>query len=110
MGCNSKVTNSIAKYLKYISLLSLVMAPNESIATESQVSTYKVVDKAMDIPIVNDVVMGLKKIADPITPYVEGTLKIVKDKADSSLSEDMRGKVGRLLNPSGLLSTILLAM
>jgi len=77
------------------------MAPNESIATESRVTTYKVVDKAMDIPIVNDVVMGLKKIADPITPYVEGTLKIVKDKADSSLSENMRGKVGSTLESFG---------
>jgi len=69
------------------------MAPNENIAAGSILTTYKVADKAMDIPIVNDVVSGVKKIADPISPYVEQTYNILKDKAKESLSEEVKEKV-----------------
>merc|ERR1712142_583319 len=66
------------------------MAPNENIAAGSILTTYKVADKAMDIPLVNDVVSGVKKIADPISPYVEQTYNILKDKAKESLSEEVK--------------------
>merc|ERR1712025_1431159 len=68
-------------------------APNENIAAGSILTTYKVADKAMDIPLVNDVVSGVKKIADPISPYVEQTYNILKDKAKESLSEEVKEKV-----------------
>merc|ERR1712055_1016310 len=83
MGVPSK-TLSEQHLLLYVCNLS-TMAPNENIAVGRVLTTYKVADKAMDIPVVNDVVSGVKKMADPITPYVEGTLKMVKEKVGSTL-------------------------
>jgi len=77
------------------------MAPNENIAVGRVLTTYKVADKAMDIPVVNDVVSGVKKMADPITPYVEGTLKMMKGKAEESLSPEVKEKVGLTLGSLG---------
>jgi len=77
------------------------MAPNENIAARSILTTYKVADKAMDIPLVNDVVSGVKKIADPISPYVEQTYNILKDKAKESLSEEVKEKVESTLGSLG---------
>jgi len=77
------------------------MAPNENIAVGRVLTTYKVADKAMDIPVVNDVVSGVKKMADPITPYVEGTLKMMKGKAEESLSPEVKEKVGSTLGSLG---------
>ena len=77
------------------------MAPNENIAARSNLTTYKVVDKAMDIPLVNDVVSGVKKIADPISPYVGQTHNILKDKAKESLPEDVKEKVETTLSSIG---------
>merc|ERR1712055_48695 len=77
------------------------MAPNENIAVGRVLTTYKVADKAMDIPVVNDVVTGVKKMADPITPYVEGTLKMMKGKAEASLSPEVKEKVGSTLGSLG---------
>jgi len=77
------------------------MAPNENIAAGSILTTYKVADKAMDIPLVNDVVSGVKKIADPISPYVEQTYNILKDKAKESLSEEVKEKVESTLGSLG---------
>merc|ERR1712025_157493 len=76
-------------------------APNENIAAGSILTTYKVADKAMDIPLVNDVVSGVKKIADPISPYVEQTYNILKDKAKESLPEDVKEKVETTLSSLG---------
>merc|ERR1712212_830010 len=89
--------------LKAISCVSAIstMAPNENIAVGRVLTTYRVADKAMDIPVVNDVVSGVKKMADPITPYVEGTLKMVKEKAEESLSPEVKEKVGSTLGSLG---------
>merc|ERR1712098_597676 len=78
------------------------MAPNENIAaTGSILTTFEVADKAMDIPLLNDVVSGVKKIADPISPYVEQTYNILKDKAKESLPEDVKEKVETTLSSIG---------
>merc|ERR1711875_105041 len=77
------------------------MAPNETIATGRVATTYKVADKAMDIPVVNDVVSGMKKMTDPIAPYVEETYNIVKGKAEESLSTEVKDKVGSTLGSLG---------
>merc|ERR1711942_423383 len=77
------------------------MAPNENIATGRVATTYKVADKAMDIPVVNDVVSGMKKMTDPIAPYVEETYNIVKGKAEESLSSEVKDKVGSTLGSLG---------
>jgi len=77
------------------------MAPNENISVGRVLTSYKVADKAMDIPVVNDVVSGVKKMADPITPYVEETLNIMKSKADKSLSPEVQEKVGSTLGSLG---------
>jgi len=77
------------------------MAPNETIHAESILSTYKLADKAMGIPIVNDVVTGVKKIAEPVSPYVGETFSILQDKVKDSLSEDVRGRVGSTLGSLG---------
>merc|ERR1712013_895058 len=77
------------------------MAPNENIATGRVATTYKVADKAMDIPVVNDVVSGMKKMTDPIAPYVEETYNIVKGKAEVSLSSEVKDKVGSTLGSLG---------
>jgi len=77
------------------------MAPNENIAAGNILTTYKMADKAMDIPLVNDVVSGVKKIADPISPYVEQTYNILKDKAKESLSEEVKEKVESTLGSLG---------
>jgi len=77
------------------------MAPNENIAAGNILTTYKVADKAMDIPLVNEVVSGVKKIADPISPYVEQTYNILKDKAKESLSEEVKEKVESTLGSLG---------
>merc|ERR1711942_523579 len=76
------------------------MAPNENIATGRVATTYKVADKAMDIPVVNDVVSGMK-MTDPIAPYVEETYNIVKGKAEESLSSEVKDKVGSTLGSLG---------
>merc|ERR1711942_89685 len=77
------------------------MAPNENIATGRVATTYKVADKAMDIPVVNDVVSGMKKMTDPIAPYVEETYNIMKGKAEESLSPEVKDKVGSTLGSVG---------
>ena len=77
------------------------MAPNETIYSESMSSSYKMVDKALGIPIVNDVVLGVKKIADPVAPYVEETFSILQEKVKDSLSEDVRDRVGSTLGSLG---------
>jgi len=77
------------------------MAPNETIFAENIPSTYKLADKAMGIPIVNDVVSGVKKIAEPVAPYVGETLTILQDKVKDSLSEDVRERVGSTLGSLG---------
>ena len=77
------------------------MAPNENVAIEQVATTYKLKDKAMDIPVVKDVVSGVMKFADPFTPYVEGSFKMLKDKADSSLSDHMKDTVGSTLGSLG---------
>merc|ERR1719402_2023621 len=55
----------------------------------------------MDIPVVKDVVSEVMKFTDPFTPYVEGSFKMLKDKADSSLSDHMKDKVGSTLGSLG---------
>jgi len=77
------------------------MAPNETIFAENISSTYKLADKAMGIPIVNDVVSGVKKIAEPVAPYVGETFTILQDKVKDSLSEDVRERVGSTLESLG---------
>merc|ERR1712055_1131310 len=99
MGVPSK-TLSEQHLLLYVCNLS-TMAPNENIAVGRVLTTYKVADKAMDIPVVNDVVTGVKKMADPIAPYVEGTLKMMKGKAEESLSPEVKEKVGSTLGSLG---------
>merc|ERR1711936_238606 len=98
-GVPSK-TLSEQHLLLYVCNLS-TMAPNENIAVGRVLTTYKVADKAMDIPVVNDVVTGVKKMADPIAPYVEGTLKMMKGKAEESLSPEVKEKVGSTLGSLG---------
>merc|ERR1711936_74708 len=99
MGVPSKTWGE-QHLLLYVCNLS-TMAPNENIAVGRVLTTYKVADKAMDIPVVNDVVTGVKKMADPITPYVEGTLKMMKGKAEESLSPEVKEKVGSTLGSLG---------
>merc|ERR1711942_408613 len=77
------------------------MAPNENIATGRVATTYKVADMAMEIPVVNDVVSGMKKMTDPIAPYVEETYNIMKGKAEESLSSEVKDKVGSTLGSLG---------
>merc|ERR1711970_1010662 len=100
MGVVPSKTLSEQHLLLYVCNLS-TMAPNENIAVGRVLTTYKVADKAMDIPVVNDVVTGVKKMADPITPYVEGTLKMMKGKAEESLSPEVKEKVGSTLGSLG---------
>jgi len=77
------------------------MAPNETVYAESVISTYKLADKAMGIPIVNDVVLGVKKIAEPVAPYMGETFSILQEKVKDSLSEDVRDRVGSTLGSLG---------
>jgi len=77
------------------------MAPNENIAIEQVTATYKLKDKAMGIPVIQDVVSEVKKFTDPFTPYVEGTFERLKDKADSSLPDNMKDSVGSTLRALG---------
>merc|ERR1711970_51660 len=100
MGVVPSKTLSEQHLLLYVCNLS-TMAPNENIAVGRVLTTYKVADKAMDIPVVNDVVSGVKKMADPITPYVEETLNIMKGKAEESLSPEVKEKVGSTLGSLG---------
>merc|ERR1711970_788140 len=100
MGVVPSKTLSEQHLLLYVCNLS-TMAPNENIAVGRVLTTYKVADKAKDIPVVNDVVTGVKKMADPITPYVEGTLKMMKGKAEESLSPEVKEKVGSTLGSLG---------
>merc|ERR1719422_3028746 len=59
------------------------------------------VDKALGIPIVNDMVLGVQKIADPVAPYVGETFSILQEKVKDSLSEDVRDRVGSTLGSLG---------
>jgi len=63
------------------------MAPQES-------TTYMFVERAMDIPVVNDVVSEVTKLTDPISPFIQEGFKIIKDKATQSMSQDVQSKVG----------------
>ena len=77
------------------------MAPNETIFAESTSSSYKLADKAMGIPIVNNAVLGVKKLADPVAPYVGESFSILQKKVKDSLSEDVRDRVGSTLGSLG---------
>merc|ERR1712025_69049 len=55
----------------------------------------------MGIPIVNDVVLGVKKFADPVAPYVGESFSILQKKVKESLSEDVRDRVGSTLGSLG---------
>jgi len=63
------------------------MAPQES-------TTYMFVERAMDIPVVNDVVSEVTKLTDPISPFIQEGFKIIKDTATQSMSQDVQSKVG----------------
>merc|ERR1712243_338125 len=91
---HSQRTTSLCSYFS-------TMAPNENNGSVRVQTTYKVADKAMDIPVVNDVLSGMKKMTDPIAPYVEETYNIVKSKASESLSSDVKDKVGSTLGSLG---------
>jgi len=67
------------------------MAPQES-------TTYMFVGKAMDIPVVNDVVYEVSKFTEPISPFIQEGFKIIKDTAAQSMSEDVQSKVGSCVN------------
>jgi len=71
------------------------MAPRESETGGVRISrSFKVADKAMDIPVVNDAVSEVTKITAPIAPYLEEGMRIIKDKAGESMSENLKDKVG----------------
>merc|ERR1712096_543413 len=71
------------------------MAPRESDAVYTSFTpTLRVADKALDLPVVSDAVSEITKITAPIAPYFEEGIRIIKDKADESLSETIKGKVG----------------
>merc|ERR1712243_153318 len=91
---HSQRTTSLCSYFS-------TMAPNENNGSVRVQTTYKVADKAMDIPVVNDVLSGMKKMTDPIAPYVEETYNILKDKAKESLSEEVKEKVESTLGSLG---------
>jgi len=65
------------------------MPPRESNAVYS-----RAIDKALDLPVVSDYWSEVAKITAPIAPYLEEGIKIIKDKADESLSEAIKDKVG----------------
>merc|ERR1712183_695577 len=67
----------------------LTMPPRESNAVYS-----RAIDKALDLPVVSDYWSEVAKITAPIAPYLEEGIKIIKDKADESLSEAIKDKVG----------------
>ena len=70
------------------------MAPRESDNVDRISRTFKVADKAMDIPVVSDAVSEVTKITAPIAPYLEEGMRIIKDKAGESMSETLKEKVG----------------
>merc|ERR1712202_77736 len=71
------------------------MAPRESDAVYTSFTpTLRVADKALDLPVVSDAVSEITKITAPIAPYFEEGIRIIKDKADESLSETIKDKVG----------------
>merc|ERR1712183_234285 len=75
--------------------LLIKMAPRESDAVYTSFTpTLKVADKALDLPVVSDAVSEITKITAPIAPYLEEGIRIIKDKADESLSETIKDKVG----------------
>merc|ERR1712183_747079 len=75
--------------------LLIKMAPRESDAVYTSFTpTLKVADKALDLPVVSDAVSEITKITAPIAPYFEEGIRIIKDKADESLSETIKDKVG----------------
>jgi len=65
------------------------MPPRESNAVYS-----RAIDKALDLPVVSDYWSEVAKITAPIAPYLEEGIKIIKDKADESMSEAIKDKVG----------------
>jgi len=67
------------------------MAPQES-------TTYMFVERAMDIPVVNDVVSEVTKFTDPISPFIQEGFKIIKDTATQSMSQDVQSRVGSCVN------------
>merc|ERR1712202_76336 len=67
----------------------VTMPPRESNAVYS-----RAIDKALDLPVVSDAVSEITKITAPIAPYLEEGIRIIKDKADESLSESIKDKVG----------------
>merc|ERR1712202_16995 len=67
----------------------VTMPPRESNAVYS-----RAIDKALDLPVVSDYWSEVAKITAPIAPYLEEGIKIIKDKADESLSEAIKDKVG----------------
>jgi len=70
------------------------MAPRESDNVVRISRTFKVAGKAMDIPVVSDAVTEVTKITAPIAPYLEEGMRIIKDKAGESMSENMKETVG----------------
>ena len=71
------------------------MAPRESDAVYTSFTpTLRVADKALDLPVVSDAVSEITKITAPIAPYFEEGIRIIKDKADESLSETIKDKAG----------------
>lgn len=70
------------------------MAPRESDNVDRISRTFKVADRAMDIPVVSDAVSEVTKITAPIAPYLEEGMRIIKDKAGESMSETLKEKVG----------------
>merc|ERR1712183_826720 len=75
--------------------LLIKMAPRESDAVYTSFTpTLKVADKALDLPVVSDAVSEITKITAPIAPYFEEGIRIIKDKADESLLETIKDKVG----------------
>merc|ERR1712183_95339 len=67
----------------------VTMPPRESNAVYS-----RAIDKALDLPVVSDYWSEVAKITAPIAPYLEEGMHIIKDKADGSLSEAIKDKVG----------------
>ena len=50
------------------------MTSTEDQAANTPVKSLKLVDKAMEVPLVNSAYSEVTKFASPITPYVESTL------------------------------------
>ena len=84
------------------------MTSTEEQTANSSVKSLKLVDKAMEVPLVNSAYSEVTKFAFPITPYVESTLTKVTPMVEvgyQTLKTQVEEKVVPII-PQNLTSTV----